>query len=166
MPRACSDSSVSSWFSCSLAENSTCKSGQIDKAAAKGKGAAARRGRKNKRPRHRRVATGRGNSSLSCGCKATFVRARCMCTEMGEALVRRHTRCRRVRHRELFDWSSGSQGPAAQLLVYAGSTASLCRDGIRQDSAYGWLWLLRFILVALAISPQLIHMLIIAWYRS
>jgi len=38
MPRACSDSSVSSWFSCSLAENSTCKSGQIDKAAAKGKG--------------------------------------------------------------------------------------------------------------------------------
>ena len=127
--------------------------------------AAPRRGRKNKRPRHRRVATGRVNSSLSCGCKATFARGGCMCTEMGEALVRRHTRCRRVRHRELFDWSSGSQVPA-QLLVYAGSTASLCRDGIRQDSAYGWLWLLRFILVALAISPQLIHMLILAWYRS
>ena len=79
-----------------------------------------------------RLATGR----VSGGCKATFVRARCMCMEMGEALVRRHTRCR-ARHRALFDWSSGSQGPAAQLLVYAGSTVSLCRDGIRQDSAYG-----------------------------
>jgi hypothetical protein len=81
--------------------------------------------------------------------------------EMGEALVRRHTRCR-VRHRALFDWSSGSQVPA-QLLVYAAT-------GLGKDSAYGWLWLLRFILVffttGILLSPnfssKLVHVLLAA----
>lgn len=88
------------------------------------------------------------------------IEPKCMCMEMGEvrsaakqALVRRHTRCG-VRHGALFDWSSGSQVPA-QLLVYAATGLLgkiLPTDGYGYSSLY-----------TTEISPQLIHMLIVAW---